>query len=66
MTNAKAVLRAARKALEDNSRREQAAGIDWETPEYLALNHAVIEAEQGVRWWRDSLSEIRDRFRTRT
>jgi hypothetical protein len=44
-------LHAARQALEENARREEAAGIDWETDEFLRLNHAVIEAEKGVRWW---------------
>jgi hypothetical protein len=62
---AKRRLRAARSALEENALREEAAGIDWETPEFTRLNRAVVDAESAVPRWRDDLSEIRDRFRRR-
>ena len=44
--------KAARKALEENGRRERARGIRDETEEYLQANHRVIEAEQKIPWWR--------------
>lgn len=44
--------KAARKALEDNSRAERKAGIRDETPRYLELNAAVAEAEKHVPWHR--------------
>lgn len=44
--------RAARQALRDNQRAEQAAGIDYETDEYLQLNAAVVEAEKNIPGWR--------------
>ncbi|HTE56994.1 MAG TPA: hypothetical protein VK698_39345 [Kofleriaceae bacterium] len=37
--------KAADKALEEKGQRDQAAGIDYETPEFLRLNRAVAEAE---------------------
>jgi hypothetical protein len=45
----------ARRALDKSGLEEHAAWIDWETPEFLRLNHAVIEAERDVPWrqrWR--------------
>ena len=60
-TEARKALRAARAALEGNSLYERGRGIDWETDEFLRLNHAVYEAERRVSWWR----EILDRFRYR-
>lgn len=43
-------LKTAREALHANSEREEAAGIREETPEYLRLNKAVLDAEQDVPW----------------
>jgi hypothetical protein len=65
ITAARAALRAARAALEENSRQEEAAGIDYETETYLDLNDAVLAAELAVPPWRDRLTEIRDRLRDR-
>jgi len=62
---ARARLRAARIALGENQQREEAAGIDYETPEFLRLNQAVADAEKDVPWWRDDLRAIPDRFRYR-
>lgn len=45
-------LRAADKALRDNSAKEKAAGIIHETPEYLALNAAASQAASNVSRWR--------------
>ena len=42
----------AHRALWRNAVLEQAAGIDWETPEYLELNHAAWESCADVAWWR--------------
>ena len=47
---------AAMRALCENAIAEHAAGIDEETPEYLRLNHEVIEAERGVSWWRREMT----------
>jgi hypothetical protein len=44
--------KAARKALEDNSRAERRAGIREETDTYLELNARVLEAEKNVPWYR--------------
>ncbi|MGH3584687.1 MAG: hypothetical protein ACRDQ0_00020 [Pseudonocardia sp.] len=44
-------LRAADKALNDNTNRETAAGIYDETPEYQRLNTAANEAAARVSWW---------------
>jgi hypothetical protein len=44
--------KAARKALEENGRRERAQGIRDETPEYHEANQRVIDAEKRVSWWR--------------
>lgn len=63
--NARAQLRAARDALDENARREEAAGINWETDESHRLNQAVNDAGRAVPWWRDLLCEMRDRFRYR-
>lgn len=38
-------------ALAANARREQAAGITSETPEYLRLNRAVDDALHALPWW---------------
>lgn len=43
--------RAAKKALLENQRKEIAAGITHETPEYLRLNKAVLDAEEHVPAW---------------
>jgi len=65
ISTAKARLRAARLALGENQQREEAAGIDYETAEFLTLNQAVADAEKDVPWWRDDLRAIPDRFRYR-
>lgn len=44
--------KAARKALEENSRTEKAAGIREETDTYLELNARVLETEKNVPWYR--------------
>jgi hypothetical protein len=49
----------ARRALNESGLEEHAAGIDWETPEFLRLNHAVIEAERDVPWWQRWLIDRR-------
>jgi hypothetical protein len=49
---AKAEMKAARRALDENAARERKAGIRHETDEYLALNSRVVEAEKNVSWWR--------------
>jgi hypothetical protein len=41
----------ARRALDENAIADVAAGIDYETPTFLRLNHAVIEAEAALPWW---------------
>ncbi|MEV6124498.1 hypothetical protein AB0M23_28990 [Streptomyces sp. NPDC052077] len=46
-----AELRAADAALHANQRRETAAGITDETPEYQRLNTAANEAAGRVSWW---------------
>ena len=45
-------LRAADKALNDNTDRERRAGIHDETPEYLRLNAAANQAAAKVSRWR--------------
>lgn len=45
-------LRDADAALHANQRQEEAAGIDYETPEYLRLNGAANEAAAKVSRWR--------------
>ncbi|MFJ6566598.1 hypothetical protein ACIQNU_04210 [Streptomyces sp. NPDC091292] len=45
-------LRKADAALHANQRREQAAGIDYETPEYERLNLAANQAADKVSRWR--------------
>jgi hypothetical protein len=47
-----AEMRAADKALNDNSDREFKAGIRDETPEYQRLNAAANEAAAKVSFWR--------------
>jgi hypothetical protein len=47
-----AALREADAALHANQRREEAAGIDYETPEYKRLNAAANEAADKVSRWR--------------
>ncbi|MEU9498171.1 hypothetical protein [Streptomyces sp. NPDC048196] len=44
--------KAALKALHDNQRAEQAAGIREETDTYRELNSRVLEAEKNVPWYR--------------
>lgn len=61
----KQLLRAARKALEENGRQEDAVGIRHETATFRRLNRAVADAEKAVPWWRDDAREIPDRFRYR-
>lgn len=39
-------------ALHANQKKEEAAGIDWETPEYVRLNTAANEAAAKASWWR--------------
>ncbi|KIZ18650.1 hypothetical protein [Streptomyces natalensis] len=53
-SNADAVTahKAAKKALHDNQRAEQAAGIREETDTYRELNAAVNETEKHVPWYR--------------
>jgi hypothetical protein len=50
---------AARRALDENSFAEYAAGVDYETPEFLRLNHEVAEAEPGISPWRRWLIDAR-------
>lgn len=45
-------LRDADAALHANQREEEAAGIDYETPEYRRLNGAANEAAAKVSRWR--------------
>jgi hypothetical protein len=45
-------LRQADAALHANQREEEAAGIDYETSEYLRLNGAANEAADKVSRWR--------------
>ncbi|MGA4875862.1 hypothetical protein [Streptomyces lydicamycinicus] len=45
-------MKAADKALHENSDREYRAGIREETPEYLRLNRAANEAASKVSRWR--------------
>lgn len=51
-TDAVTAHKTALKALHDNQRAEQAAGIREETDTYHELNAAVHEAEQHVPWYR--------------
>lgn len=44
--------KAADAALHANQRKEMAAGIREETPEYLRLNTAANEAAAKASWWR--------------
>lgn len=46
-----AEMKAADKALNDNSTREFKAGIRDETPEYQRLNRAATEAASKVGFW---------------
>ena len=46
-----AAMKAADKALNDNSSREFKAGIRHETPEYQRLNGAANEAAAKVSFW---------------
>lgn len=45
-------MKAARRALDELAERDSKAGIRDETPEYLAANRRVIDAEKNVSWWR--------------
>lgn len=47
-----AEMKAADKALNDNSDREFKAGIRHETPKYQELNAKANEAAAQVSWWR--------------
>ena len=47
------------RALFRNAIEEYAAGIDEETPEFLALNRAAWEAEAGMPRWRRWLIDRR-------
>ena len=47
------------RALCQNSIEEYAAGIHYETDEYLRVNDAIYEAERGVPWWRRILIDRR-------
>lgn len=49
---ATADMKAADRALNENSDRERRAGIRDETPEYLRLNRAATEAAAKVSFWR--------------
>lgn len=44
--------KAADAALHANQRKEMAAGITHETPEYQRLNAAANEAASKASWWR--------------
>lgn len=44
-------MRAADRALHENSERERKAGIDYETPEYHRLNDAANEKAAKVSPW---------------
>lgn len=44
--------KAAKKALHNNQRADEAAGIHEETDIYLALNDRVLETEKDVPWYR--------------
>jgi hypothetical protein len=46
-----AEMKAADKALNENSDREHRAGIRHETPTYQRLNAAANEAAEKVSWW---------------
>ncbi|MFE9608407.1 hypothetical protein [Streptomyces sp. NPDC006012] len=54
-----AALRDADAALHANQRRENSAGIDYETPEYLRLNEAANEAAAKVSVWRGGTKHCR-------
>ena len=49
---AKREMKDARRTLDELAERDIRAGIRDETPEYLAANRRVIEAEKNVSWWR--------------
>lgn len=49
---AKQEMKDARRALDNLAERDIKAGIRDETPEYLAANRRVIDAEKNVSWWR--------------
>jgi hypothetical protein len=49
----------ARRALDVNAIADYAAGIDWETPEFLLLNDEVADAKRGVSWWQRALIDRR-------
>ena len=42
----------ARRALDAIAARDRRTGNQEETPEYLAANRRVIDAEENVSWWR--------------
>lgn len=43
--------RAADKALQANGAAEEAAGITWETEEFLRLNSEAWAARDALPWW---------------
>lgn len=44
--------------LEDLSVREEAEGIDYETPEFLAANRAANDTCRAVPWWARWFAEM--------
>lgn len=48
---AKAEMKAARRNLDDIAEQAKRTGNREETPEYLAANRRVIDAERHVSWW---------------
>jgi hypothetical protein len=46
-----AAMKDADRALHENTDRERAAGIDYETPEYQRLNTAANKAAAKVSFW---------------
>lgn len=45
-------------ALEDLAIRQEAEGVDYETPEWKAANRAVNETCRAVPWWARWWSEL--------
>jgi hypothetical protein len=46
-----AIARAADQALQDYGQELDAAGVDWETPEFTRLNRAAYDSMRAVPWW---------------
>lgn len=57
----RAVMKAADKALQDYGAQLDAAGVDWETPEFTRLNRAVHDAIGALPWWARSRADWRNR-----